>query len=119
MGETDNANDEYFLRLMADPKFIVIVAMLKGEVVGGMTAYELPMYYAESSEVLIYDIAVKPKFHRKGVGKKILTGLKEYCELNGIKVFFVEAHHEDKHAVDFYKSIGGMPEKVVHFNFDV
>ena len=34
---------------------------------------------------------------------------------NGINEFFVLAHEEDEHAVEFYHSTGGKSEKVVNF----
>ncbi len=111
------ANEAYLKTLLPKRSFIVYAAVYENEVVGGLTAYELPMYYSEGSELYIYDIAVKSEFQRKGVGKQILLSLKEYCRQNGIKEMFVEAHEEDKHAVDFYHSSGGQAEKVVHFNF--
>ena len=107
----------YLQNLLNNSNFIVYVAICKGEVIGGLTAFELPMYYAQYSEVLIYDIAIHSGFQRMGIGKKLITGLKEYCKKNGIKEFFVPANEEDKQALAFYKSTGGKAEKVVHFNY--
>ena len=85
---------------------------------GGLTAYELPLYYSEYSEIFIYDVAIKPDFQRKRFGTMLLSALKQYCRDNGIKEFFVEASEEDKYAVHFYQSAGGTAEKVIQFNFE-
>src|SRR5260221_4597578 len=103
------------LRLLDDNRFIAIVALAVKEVVGGLTAYELPKYYSYSSEIFLYDLAVQPEYQRMGIGKGLLQSLKEYCFKNGIKEFFVMAHAEDEHAIEFYRATGGKSEKVVNF----
>jgi aminoglycoside 3-N-acetyltransferase I len=118
--ETENpatADESHLKSLLAKPEFIVFVALHENEVVGGLTACELQMYASNHSEAYIYDIAIQPEFQRKGCGKKLLSAFSDYCQQNGIKEFFVEAHESDEHAVNFYRSSGGKPEKVVHFNF--
>ncbi len=111
------ADDVYLQNLLKKPEFIAFVAMDNKEVVGGLTAYELPLYYSEKSEMYIYDIAIKPEFQRKGLGKKLLNALSKYCIQNNITEMFVEAHEEDTNAVNFYHNAGGQAEKVIHFKF--
>ena len=106
------------LKLLNSKYFIAFVALAESEVVGGLTAYELPMYYSNSSEIFLYDLAVKPEYQRMGVGKGLLQSLKEYCLRNGVKEFFVMAHEEDEHAIEFYRSTGGKSEKVVNFLYE-
>lgn len=111
------AAEDYHEQLLKNPAFIAMVAMDGNEIVGGLTAYVLPMYYRRSAEAYIYDIAVADAHQRKGVGRALIESLKEYCWQNGISTIFVEANEEDIHAVDFYRSLGGQMEKVAHFNF--
>lgn len=113
------AGASYLEGLLAKPGFIVYAALHQDEIVGGLTAYELPMYYSESSEMFIYDIAIQPEFQRKGLGTKLLSTLQEYCRQHGIREMFVAASEEDTHAIYFYQSTGGEAEKVVHFTYDV
>jgi aminoglycoside 3-N-acetyltransferase I len=110
-------NELYLTGLLQKTDFVVHVVFSENEIVGGLTAYELPMYYSMESELFIYDIAIKPGFQRKGLGKQLLSSIKKHCEQNGIKLMFVEAHEEDEHAVDFYHATGGHAEKVIHFNY--
>ena len=114
-GESDVRNDANSLRLLGSNNFIAIAAISENEVVAGLTAYELPMYYSEYSEIFLYDLAVKPEYQRIGIGKRLLQSLKEYCIKNGIKEFFVLAHEQDEHAIEFYRSTGGKSEKVVNY----
>ena len=107
------------LRLLDDNRFIAIVALADKEVVGGLTAYELPMYYSDASEIFVYDLAVKPEYQRMGGGKGLIQSLKEYCIKTRIKEFFVMAHEEDEHAIEFYRATGGKAEKVVNFVYEL
>jgi len=75
------------------------------------------MYNSDSAELFIYDIAVRPEFQRKGVGKRLMLAAQAFCTQNGIKQMFVDANEADTHALDFYSSLGGRAEKVVQFTF--
>ena len=108
-------SDANSLKLLGNKNFIAIAAVSEDEVLGGLTAYELPMYYAEHSEIFLYDLAVKAEYQRMGIGKGLIQSLKEYCIKNGVKEFFVMAHEEDEPAIEFYRFTGGKSEKVVNF----
>ena len=56
------AEDAHLLRLLGNQQFTAFVAFDHTEIIGGITAYELPVYYQEGSERFIYDIAVKPEY---------------------------------------------------------
>jgi len=99
IGSTTNS-----LKLLNNKNFIALVALAGDMVAGGLTAYELPKYYSDSSEMFIYDL--------------LIQSLKEYCIEHGIKELFVMAHEEDTHAIEFYRSTGGKSEKVVNFIYE-
>jgi len=104
-------------QLLDNKNFLVFVAMHENAIIGGLTAYILPSYYSRSSEVYIYDLAVKSSFQRNGIGKNLLDELAAFCRKNNYQQFFVQAHEGDAHALDFYRATGGSPEKVIHFNY--
>jgi aminoglycoside 3-N-acetyltransferase I len=110
--------EAHLLKLLGRNDFIAIAAISENEVVGGLTAYELPMVYSDYSEIFLYDLAVKAEYQRMGIGKKLLQSLKEYCIKNEIIEFFVLAHEEDEHAIEFYRATGGKSEKVVNFLYE-
>ena len=112
-------DEDHLTNLLQNPTFIVYAILCNGELVGGLTAYELPLYYLNKSELFIYDIAIKNEFQRKGLGKQLLTAVTNYCKESNIENIFVAANEEDMHALDFYRSTGGKEEKVVHFNYSV
>ena len=112
------ASDTHLRDLLSTPSFIALAAFVESELVGGLTAYELPMYQKDLSEILVYDLAVRPDYQRRGLGKQLLQHLKEYCSVSGIQVFFVLVHEEDEHAVEFYRATGGQGEKVINFVYE-
>lgn len=105
--------------LLNDPRFIVIAAFSGEEILGGLTAYELPLYYGNETEIFLYDMAVHPDHQRKGIGKQLLEFLKDYCAKNKINTFFVLAHEEDVHALEFYHATGGQREHVANFLYEI
>ena len=97
--------------------FFVFVALYEGEIIGGLTAYSLTQYYSEAPLVYVYDVAVLKKYQRKGVGKKLMLGITDYCKEKGVEEVFVQAEDADEHALDFYTSTGALSTKVTHFYY--
>ena len=116
--ETAIGTEKNLLKLLSNNYFVAMAAFYETEIAGGLTAYELPMYYSDRSEIFLYDLAVKAEYQRMGVGKRLIHALKEYCVKNGINEFFVLAHEEDEHALEFYRSTGGKSEKVINFIYE-
>jgi aminoglycoside 3-N-acetyltransferase I len=116
--ESKIGSETHLLKLLGNESFIALAALAENEVVGGLTAYELPMYYSDSSEIFLYDLAVKSEYQGMGIGKGLLQSLKAHCSKHGIKEFFVMAHAEDEHAIEFYRATGGKSENVVNFLYE-
>jgi aminoglycoside 3-N-acetyltransferase I len=115
--EEIDAEPGYLSHLLRNNTFVAVAALLNDKVIGGLTAYELPMYYSASSEMFIYDVAVSTEYQQRGIGKQLLTALKKYCQQQNILEIFVAAHAEDTHALEFYQATGGVAEDVVHFTY--
>ncbi len=112
-------SDAHLIKLLESTSFLVIAAISEHEILGGLTAYELPMVHADGSEMILYDMAVRPEYQRMGVGRELIQSLKEYCLKHRIETFFVMTHEEDLHAVEFYHATGGKSEKVVNFIYGI
>lgn len=111
-------SEAYLAALLASERFWTIAALSGDELLGGVTAHSLYMTRQEASEVFIYDIAVHPSYRRRGVGKALVSTLRAMCAQAGIGVAFVPADNEDTHAIDFYRSLGGIPTPVTLFTFE-
>jgi ribosomal protein S18 acetylase RimI-like enzyme len=107
----------YLESLLKKESFMVYVALFGERVIGGLTAYVLPSYYFQSSEVYIYDLAVDPVFRRKGTGRKLIEAVKADCRALGLREVVIQADGMDQHAIDFYHATGGKSADVVHFSY--
>jgi aminoglycoside 3-N-acetyltransferase I len=111
-------NDEYLDRLLARADFWALAALDEGgDIIGGITAHTLPMTRSETSEIFIYDVAVRGDRQRQGVGRQLLQALREAAAATGIDELFVAADNEDDHALDFYRAVGGAAAPVTMFTF--
>ncbi len=116
--ESESLSDAYVARLLARESFWALAALRGDEVVGGLTAHELPMTRTMSSEMFLYDLAVRADHQRRGVGRQLVDHLRRSASEAGISVMFVPADNEDEHALDFYRAIGGEGAAVTIFSFD-
>jgi aminoglycoside 3-N-acetyltransferase I len=120
--------DAYLDRLLARDDFWAIAAFAGDggegdegdegdEIIGGLTAHTLAMTRSEASEVFIYDLAVRSDHQRQGVGRSLVTHLREAAARAGIREVFVPADDDDVHALDFYRALGGTAQPVTIFTF--
>lgn len=107
----------YLARLLTDPSLWIVAASVDHTIVGGLTAYLLPMYRRPTSEVFLYDIAVSPPFQRQGIGRLLVDFLRRETSALGASPVFVAADNEDLHALDFYRNLGGLPLLSTFFTF--
>jgi aminoglycoside 3-N-acetyltransferase I len=111
-------SDAYLRRLLSDEDFWVIAAFSADDIVGGITAHTLPMTRSESSEVFIYDLAVRADHQRQGVGRQLMSELRAQAAERGIGSLFVAADNADTHALDFYRAVNGTAAPVTMFSFE-
>ncbi len=120
--DEDDAGDEPLREadvrsLLRREGFWALAAREAGEVVGGLTAHVLPMTRSRSTELFIYDLAVRADRQRRGIGRALVTELRSLGEQAGIDTAFVPADDEDMHALEFYRAVGGVPSAVTFFTF--
>ena len=115
----EEADVSHLIKLLEKPEFIVFVISRENEIIGGLTAYEIPIYYKSFSEVYIKDLAIKKDYQRKGLGKQLFIIFKKYCKMNNISTLFADVAEDDYYAIDFYRFTCGEGEKVVRFNYDM
>ncbi len=115
--ETAPLSDGYLKRLLVRDDFWALAASIEGRIVGGLTAYTLPLTRLEEFEVFVYDIAVLPGHQRQGIGRQLIEALRTKASAAGINLAWVAADNEDTHALDFYKALGGEPTPVTVFTF--
>lgn len=109
---------DYLRRLLADDKFIALVARVGTQTAGALAAYELVKFEAERSEIYIYDLAVREEYRRRGVATSLIEALKPIARERGAWVIMVQADPPDVPAVALYEKLG-MREEVFHFDIGV
>ncbi len=108
----------YLRKLLDSDRFIALAALQGQTVIGGLTAYELPKYEQERSEIYIYDLAVALEHRRKGAATSLIGALKTIAASSGAYVIYVQADPPDKPAVALYTKLGTR-EDVFHFDIEV
>lgn len=112
------SSDEYIRKMLERKDFQVIVALKNGELIGGLTAYEMKMFKRETTEMFLYEIEVEESHRQKGVGKALIEFLKEICVEKGIVEMFVGTEKDNTPARRLYKTTGGIAdENSVWFNY--
>lgn len=109
--------DAYLDRLLGRPDFWAIAAVWDGELVGGLTAYTLELTRSQTSEIFIYDIAVRRDRQRQGVGRELIEALRTAAAAAGVDDLFVPADDEDAHALEFYRALGAEASPATFFTF--
>jgi aminoglycoside 3-N-acetyltransferase I len=69
----------------------------------------IPMTRTESTEVFIYDVAVRAERQRCGIGRQLVTVLCAAAAAAGFGDVFVPVDSAHRHALDFYRTLGGVP----------
>ena len=110
--------DAYLADLLADPRFIALVAAQGERIVGALAAYELRKFEQERSEIYIYDLAVSADWRRRGVATALIEALRPIAVAAGAWVIYVQADPGDDPAIALYTKIGAR-EDVLHFDIAV
>lgn len=113
-------DDDYLYRLLDSDNFIALVAVEKGQVIGGLAANELRKFEQARSEVYIYDLAVDESYRRQGIATALIEALRAIAEERGAWTLFVQSDTgaEDQAAIALYSGLGTR-ENVLHFDIPV
>ena len=114
----EHLDDSYVEQLLAQPTFRCYVTFVDGGLAGGLTAHTLPMTRSMSSEMFIYDLAVRPAYQRRGVGTALVRAALDDATRDSIDTTFVPADNDDTHALAFYEAVGGEASPVIFFTFE-
>jgi ribosomal protein S18 acetylase RimI-like enzyme len=92
------------------------VALEGSRVVGAILGYS---FERETGLVLfIQELCVHPSARKKGIGKKLVTTLRESFEKSPSRVNIKPLVKADTHVFNFYNSLGFERGKAVSFSFD-
>lgn len=115
-GQKPSPVDETYLsKLLGKRSFYVLVAYKNNLLVGGLTAYALPMFKNKASEMFLFEIGVKKEFRRQGIGNLLIRRLKELALAKKMKMMFVLTSPGNVAGRKLYGSAGGVLQKDIFF----
>jgi aminoglycoside 3-N-acetyltransferase I len=112
-------SDHYLRTLLLKDDFYVIVATDNEKVIGGLTAFILPMYKEEISEIFLYEIGVNEAYRKKGVAKELIDFLKKIGVRRGIQEMYVGTEMHNIPAQKLYDRTGGKFETIAWYVYDL
>ena len=113
----EELSDSYVDALLANEGFWALAAFVEEELVGGITAYTIPLTREQTSTLFVYDVAVRADHQRRGVGRELMRALEVEAVRHAIDEVFVLVDDADADALDFYRALGGLPAAVTMFDF--
>jgi aminoglycoside 3-N-acetyltransferase I len=97
----------YAATVLLTSGFYAIAALHNGTVVGGLTAYALPMHTGQFAEMFLYEIGVEEAHQRHGIATALIAELKRICHEKHIKTMFVGTSVDNAAARKLYETTGG------------
>ncbi len=111
-------SDAYVEALLTKEHVIVLVAIVEGDVVGGLVAYELDKFERARREFYLYDLAVAETHRRRGIATALIQRLREIAAARDAWVVYVQADYGDDPAIALYEKLGTR-EEVLHFDIEL
>lgn len=114
------ASDGHLQKLLQRSDFHALAAVTDNKVLGGLAAYELVKYKTETVDMFLYEITVKQDHRQQGVGKMLMTELKQLCKKRNISKMFVVTERYNIAALELLKDTGGHPSMdSIMFDFTI
>ncbi len=111
--------NEHLSQLLSADSFHAYVAIDGGAAVGGLTAYELPMFGKEVREMFLYEIGVTESHWRRGIARALIEVLKQTCLERSVEVIFVGTEMDNEAAKQLYTSTGGMFKVIAWYEYEL
>lgn len=96
----------------------VFLAVEDGEIIGLVSFYTFPNIRHGGYRGRIEDFVISKKARGKGVGSKLLQGLKDYFQQQNINVIKLDSGNELVEAHNFYRKNGGKQTEQM-FRFEI
>lgn len=106
----DPATTPAAVRYLADPSNVFFIAVEAGRGVGFLRGTALRQTHTRRRQMFLYEIAVLPKFQRRGIGRALIERLLAFCRARGFEEVFVFTSPLNRPAVRLYRTTGGRTE---------
>jgi GNAT superfamily N-acetyltransferase len=102
---TMKVGETLYQRIKENPDDDMYVALLDDRVVGSFTVL-VRKTDAGDNECVVENVAVNPKYQRRGIGKSIVRFLADWCKLCGITRLTIASSDKRENVVAFYNALG-------------
>jgi len=100
--------DEESARLfLSNPMNYFFACIDNNKIIGYACGYELNRLDNAGNMLYIHGVGVHENYRRQGVGKQMMTAIKQLCRLSGICKMFLDTHKTNTAARALYDSVGG------------
>jgi len=114
------APSDYYLRnLLSREDFHILVALDGDKVIGGLTAFELPMYKEEVNEIFLYEIGVDENYRQQNIATQLIEHLKKIAAKKGIPEMYVGTEMNNLPAQKLYHKTGGKFEQIAWYIYNL
>lgn len=107
----------YSAEWLGQDKNIVLVAMAQNKVIGGLIAFELPLFDQIKKEIFLYEIGVVQAYRRQGVARQLINKIIESATDRMVSCIFVATSINNEAAKHLYQSTGGELELVPFYTY--
>ncbi|HSG42874.1 MAG TPA: GNAT family N-acetyltransferase [Anaerolineales bacterium] len=115
----DNPVDEtYAIEFLADPRHHIVAAIDNGVMIGFTSAVHY-IHPDKPSELWINEVGVAASHQGKEIGKAIMQEMLRLGHELGCKTAWVLTEKENEAANGLYKSVGGVENDAVMYEFDL
>lgn len=95
---------------LANPSNILVVAVAEGQVVGMATGISY-VHPDKPLALFINEVGVSSRFHRQGLGRKLVTGILKEGKERGCTEAWVATELDNEPARALYEATGGVPDE--------
>ncbi|WP_155987917.1 GNAT family N-acetyltransferase [Gorillibacterium massiliense] len=94
-------------QFLSNPSNWLFACIEDERIIGFAYGYELNRLNDIGNMLYIHEVGVLPEYQRQGIGREMLTRMKELCTLSGICRFFLFSQKSNTAACALYESVGG------------
>ena len=100
--------DEESARLfLSNPMNCFFACIENNKIIGYACGYELNRLDNVGNMLYIHGVGVHANYRKQGIGKQMITSIKQYCKLSGICRFYLYTYKTNAAACALYDSTGG------------
>jgi ribosomal protein S18 acetylase RimI-like enzyme len=107
----DELETKYLEDFLSCDSNYLLVAIVNEEPVGFALAYRLMRIDRKQDMMLFYEILVDENYRQQGVGKELISRLKQICRNNKIVKMWVSTNSSNTAAVELYRSTEGIEDR--------